>query len=58
MSEFDRLKAQKDRITEERKTEDWSRWIPTAANVAALPEPLRTYVRYLESRCDVRNLKG
>ncbi len=27
-------------------------WLPTAANINALPTPLRSYIRDLETRCD------
>ncbi len=52
MSEFDRLKAQKDEILAKQEEKRWSGWLPTAANVNALPEPVRKYVHDLETRCD------
>lgn len=27
-------------------------WLPTAVNVNALPDPLRRYIRDIETRCD------
>jgi predicted nuclease with TOPRIM domain len=29
-----------------------AKWFPTAANITALPEPLRRYIHDLETRCD------